>query len=135
LISGILGGIIGGWISFRLFVAQKRYQTKHEDSIEKRNALREMIPALQKVLNGIHLDWNSQEDIKQLNNQIARWRTLFFNDQQVLSIIQRIDLLIGVAKESFYGETAMIKEKPSQIVESIENAIKEKIDEIEKSVT
>jgi hypothetical protein len=94
-----------------------------------------MIPALQKVLNGIHLDWNSQEDIKQLNNQIARWRTLFFNDQQVLSIIQRIDLLIGVAKESFYGETAMIKEKPSQIVESIENAIKEKIDEIEKSVT
>jgi hypothetical protein len=109
ILSSIVGGIIGGWLSFRLFIAQKRYETKHQDEIVKRDALRDMLAVLPVVIRDIHLNWEMPEDSKETSKEhianmvekITRWRALFLNDPEMLAVIQKLNLLIGASKENF----------------------------------
>ena len=77
----------------------------------------------------------SEEIIKELNKKIVEWRVLFWNDSEMLAQIQKMNNLIGVSKDSFYGEKPLIKEKPTEIIGSIERILLIKINNIQKTIT
>jgi hypothetical protein len=126
-----------------LFIAQKRFETKHQDEITKRDALRDMLVILPVVFRDIHLNWempkdskeSSKEHIDNLVKKITRWKALFINDSETLATIQKLDLLIGMSKDSFFGRDNENVKKPGERIEEIETEIKEKIKQIEKSLT
>ena len=37
LVVGVMGGFIGGWIGFKTFQSQKKYETKIQDNLRRRD--------------------------------------------------------------------------------------------------
>lgn len=141
--SSTIGGIIGGWISFRMFIAQKRFEFKQQDDVARRDALREMLLILPIIYRDIHLNWempkdskeSSEEHIADLTRKISNWRSLFLNDKEALEIIREINSIIGVTKHSFYGTENKDMKKPGQIVTELKETIEIKIKRLDKSLT
>jgi len=136
LFTGLIGGIVGGWISFHFFIKQKRYETKHNDNVKRRDAIDDMLHEIHSIWLGIHKDWESFElKITELNKKIIDWRILFLDDPEMLSQIQKINNLIGVTKESFFGNNATIKEMPSEIIDTIEKDLFAHYKKIQNKIT
>jgi hypothetical protein len=141
--SSLIGGIIGGWISFRLYIAQKRFDFKQQDDYAKREALREMLPLLPIIYRDVHLNWEMPEDSKETSKEhvanieakISRWRSLFIGDEEVLSIIREFASLVGMSKHGFYGQDNRDVKKPGQIIADCKEAIEVQIKRLDKLLT
>lgn len=90
-ISGLLGGLVVHYLSFRLFKAQQRLGTQREFKLKRLEALRDI---------KIYLHW-LYRDI------FYNWKTLFLNDQEISKTLEKLDLLIGANRDSFNMENKM----------------------------
>lgn len=90
-ISGLLGGLVAHYLSFRLFKAQQRLGTQREFKLKRLEALRDI---------KIYLHW-LYRDI------FYNWKTLFLNDQEISKTLEKLDLLIGANRDSFNMENKM----------------------------
>lgn len=90
-ISGLLGGLVAHYLSFRLFKAQQRLGTQREFKLKRLEALRDI---------KIYLHW-LYRDI------FYNWKTLFLNDQEMSKTLEKLYSLIGENQDSFNIENKM----------------------------
>ena len=141
IVTGVIGGFIGGWISFRFFMAQKRYEIKLEDQIKRREALRDMASTLTWIPGDILFDWEKpinekqtpQEYKMELVNKITYWKTLFWNDPKLSNVLEKFSGLLGA--DTLFNEDEEIRKSPHELIDEIRISVKEKLIEVEKSIT
>ena len=142
-VSGLIGGVFGSLIGLKAFKSQRRFETKHDDFIRKRDALRDVLIMLPWIYRDILVDWDNpidegetpQKHVMNIRNKFSQWKAIFLNDPTTWNAIESLDLLVGSGKDSFFSETKLYAQSPSEIIDNVEKTIKEKILEIEKEIT
>lgn len=137
VVSGSIGGFIGGRIALRQFQLQAKFQSRHNRYLEQINALREILVILPVIFRDIHLKWElpsdspvtSKQHITDLTNQIINTRSLFLSDTKVTKILDSVYSLIG---ESFDDFLLPNREMPGEVIEKIRIKVEDEIKEIEK---
>lgn len=132
-VSGILGGVIGSFLSLKLYKEQKRIDTKHEEQMKKQEALFEIGSILHWIRRDISVNWESPANEKQtpkeymfdLMNRMNYWRLLFLDDIDMSKALQSLNQIIGASKEEFFGENKVFEKMPSEIIYDIEKAIEQ----------
>lgn len=141
-VSGIIGGLIGSFIGLSAFKSQRKFETRHSDLVKKRDALRDALMMLVWIHRDILVEWddpiNEEETPKahvlNIRNKFSQWKAVFLDDIKIWRAFEDLDMLVGVGRSSFYGETKVYKKTPSEIIDSIEEIFKNKILEIEKEI-
>ncbi|MBI5963961.1 MAG: hypothetical protein HY863_10835 [Chloroflexi bacterium] len=140
-VSGVLGGMVVSIINYRLFKAQKRLDAKYELQKKRLDVLRDIDSILHWLYRDIFYNWESplnkdqapDEYIVELVNKVHYWETLFLDDEEMSATLQKLNALVGVSKNEFFG-----KDKPSQkalgvAINEIRMAVRNKIVKIQNS--
>ncbi len=98
-VSGILGGAVGSIMSFRLFKAQKRLETKYEHQRKQLDALRDIDLMLSWLFRDIFYNWEKpldekkspEEHMVETVNKVHYWETLFLRDEEMTEKLQKLD--------------------------------------------
>src|SRR5690606_9894335 len=76
----------------------------------------------------------SQEHIFNIINKTNRWKALFLDDQEMTNTLNKIHLLVGESKDSFFGRNKSFHEYPGEIIINLQESIKQKITELNNSI-
>jgi hypothetical protein len=139
-VSGIIGGVVGSVLGLKAFQSQKRSETRHDDLIRKRDALRDILIMLPWIDRDMTVGWENPVDedetprkhVMNLRNKFHQVQAIFLKDQQVWDSMEKLDFMVGVSSESYYKFN---KEYPNETIDTIGKIIKEKILEIEKEIS
>jgi len=139
LITGILGGIVGTWFSQRTFQWQTSFQTKHQDDIRRRDALRDIHASLPTFAIRTYQGWKVPEGaadeertlMDRLGQQIDAARSLFIDDDQITSKLGVLKSLVGMDAETLRKSGV---EPPLKTIKDIEQALADKIHLIESAL-
>jgi hypothetical protein len=85
--------------------------------------------------NPIDEDETPQKHVMNIRNKFSQWKAMFLNDSTAWDAIEKLDLLVGRGKDSFFSEVKFYDQSPSDVISGVEKTIKEKILEIEKEIT
>lgn len=140
IISGFIGGILGSFIGIKTFQSQKRFETKHDDLIKKRDALRDILIMLPWIERDMFVGWENPIDeaetptkhIMNLRNKFHQVQAMFLADSQILGAMEKLDLMLGTSSDSYHKFN---KEFPHETIDDIEKVIRKKILEIEKEIS
>lgn len=68
-VSGILGGVIGSFLSLNLYKEQKRFDVKREEQVKKQQALFEIGSMLHWIRSDISVNWERPANEKQSSRE------------------------------------------------------------------
>lgn len=138
VVPGIVGGLIAHWLGARAFQSQKRFETKHEDDLKRRDALREIYNSLETVFVDILRDWKmpdgsketSKQHIARLVGMVDQAEVLFLGDPEMTSVLNGVRGLIGADFNFFLKPGKELDE----IIERARKKIENRILQLEKSL-
>lgn len=140
-ISGVLGGIVVSIINYRVFKAQRRLDTKIELQKKRLDALRDVDSTLHWLYRDIQYNWENplnknqapDEYIVELVNKVHYWETLFLGDEELSATLQKIDALVGISKDEFFGENKSSQKALGTTINEIRMAVRNKIAKTQNS--